>query len=148
MHPHKETTKYFAGSRQNDKKSNHKISTNAKQPPMLSSLHYPNHKPQQKSCITKTLPSSSLHPDNQTPIDHIKPPKAKPPNPSAAHYHTQSPLKKAITIYAPELMALAVALQQCYWAQTLILTEITTVLTITTLPQPPLFNQPTHVFLY
>ena len=43
-----------------------------------------------------------MHPDNQTPINHIKPPKPKPPNPSTAHYPTQSPLKKTITIYAPE----------------------------------------------
>ena len=40
----------------------------------------------------------------------MKPPKPKPSNPSTAHYPTQSPLKKTITIYAPELVTLAVAL--------------------------------------
>ena len=51
-----------------------------------------------------------MHPDNQTPINHIKPPKPKPPNPSTAHYPNQSPRKKTITIYTPELVTLAVAL--------------------------------------
>ena len=82
----KKLQKQFAGSRQNNKKSNHKLSTNVKQPPMLSSQHYINHKPYQKSCITKTLPSYSMHPDSQTPINHIKPPKPKRPNPITAHY--------------------------------------------------------------
>ena len=58
--------------------------TNVKQPPTLSFLQYPNHKPEQKSCITKTLPSCFLDPDNQTPNNHIKPPKPKHPNPSTA----------------------------------------------------------------
>ena len=80
----KKLQKQFAGSRQNNKKSNQKLSTNVKQPPTLSSLHYPNHKPEQKSCITKTLPSCFLDPDNQTPNNHIKPPKPKHPNPSTA----------------------------------------------------------------
>ena len=80
-----------------------------------------------------------MHPDNQTQINHIKPPKPKPPNPSTAHYPTKSPLKKTITIYAPELVILAVALHYCYWAQTISLTQIIMVLTNTTLPPPPFF---------
>ena len=106
----KKLQKQFAGSRQNNKRSNQKLSTNVKQPPMLSSLHYPNHKPYQKTCITKTLRSCSKHPDNQIPINHLKPPKPKPPKSSTPHYPTRSPLKKTITIYVPELVTLAVAL--------------------------------------
>ena len=83
-HLHKESTKTVCWSRRNNKKSNHKLSTNVIELPTLSSLHYPNHKPEQKSCITKTLPSCFLDPDNQTPNNHIKPPKPKHPNPSTA----------------------------------------------------------------
>ena len=106
----KKLQKQFAGSRRNNKKSNHKLSTNVKQPPTRSSLHYLNHKPEQKSCITKTLPSCSLDQDNQTLNNHIKPLKPKHPNPSIVHYPTQSPLKKTRTTYAQELVTLAVAL--------------------------------------
>ena len=41
-----------------------KLSVNVKQPTMLSSIHYPNHKPKQKSCITKAPPP--IAPCNQT----------------------------------------------------------------------------------
>ena len=32
-----------------------------------------------------------MHPDNETPINHIKPPKPKPPNPSTGHYPPPPP---------------------------------------------------------
>ena len=72
---------------------------------MLPSLNYPDNKPYQNLAPTKTLPSCSLHPVSQPPINHIKPPKPKPLPPSTVHYPTQSPLK-TITIYVPELVLL------------------------------------------
>ena len=74
------------------------------------SLIPPSIPPHSKEKKRKSFPSCSKHSNNQTPINHIKTPKPKPPKPSTAHYLTQSPLKKTITIYAPELVTLAVAL--------------------------------------
>ena len=41
----------------------------------------------------QTLPSCSLHPNYQTAINQIKPPKPNPLTPHTAHYPTQSTLK-------------------------------------------------------
>ena len=85
------------------KQHNHKVSPNVKLAPMLSSLTFPNHN-------YSNPPILLLAPKLLNPINRKRLLKPKPLNPSTPQYPTQSPLKKIVTIYTPELVTLGVDL--------------------------------------
>ena len=87
----------------------------------------------------QTLPSCSLHPDYQTAINQIKPPKSNPLTPHTAHYPTQSPLKSNNYLSTRTCDSGSSLTLVLLGSNTQLYTDNYGLLTITTLPPSPFF---------